>query len=227
MKIHRRNTLWFGKYDRCIRFYLPESFVLRKLNHNYIDQVIQRRREWAFKISGRNPQPGSWMHSWAKIEITDDQVQNLHEFCDFLLDDQRPRKMTISGDWIYLYTTDQTLVDDVRQLNYLDRDKISVHHAQQVGTPGTVRLREVRNRYRSYFRHTPLDTQKRQNLRDFLQAQEGVRLGPALADALDSDRTKRLFDYYFIDHDDSGIITMLNLVVPGAIRRTLPIVADK
>lgn len=206
---------------------MPESFVLRRLNHDYIDQVIRRRKEWAVKINGRNPQPGSWMHSWSKVDITEEQIRNLHQFCDFLLEDPRPRKLTITGDWVYLYTTDASLVRDIQLLPYLDPANISTHCVQQTGTPGTVSLREPRNRYRSYFRHTSLDSQKRQNLRDFLRAQQGVRIGPALADALDSDRTKRLFDYYFIDHDEPGVITMLNLILPGAIRRTLPIVADK
>lgn len=227
MKIHQRTSLWFGQYDWCIRFFMPESFVLRKLDHDYIDHVIQRRRDWAMKISGRTSQPGSWMHAWTKVDITDQQVADLHRLCDFLLADQRPRKMTITGDWIYLYTTDASLISDIRALDYLDDTRMAVHRAQQVGTPGTVRLRHARNSYRSYFRHIVLSEQQKTSLRQFLEAQENLRLSPALDEALSLAHTKRVFDYYFVDHNDSGVITMLNLIVPGIVRRTIPIVADK
>lgn len=226
MKTHRRNTFWFGKYDWCVRFHLPEAFVLRKLDHEYIDHVIKRRRDWAIRIANRSPQPGSWMHSWSKVEITDEQVENLHRFCDFLLGDNRARKMTITGDWIYLYTTDRALVNDILKLDYLDGPK-GVHQALQVGTPNTVRLREAHNQFRTYFRHVSIDSQQKTALLKFLQAQENLRIGPALLAALIDVKTKRLFDYYFVDHDESGVVTMLNLIVPGTVRRTVPIVADK
>lgn len=226
MKVSQRTNLWFNQFNWSVKLYLPEAFVLRNLDHARIDHIIERRREWA-RTMIRN-QPGSWMgHQWKKIRITDAQVRDLHSFCEFLLEDTRPRKMTVMGDWIYIYTTDASLITDIKSLNFIDQTLVSVHHMQRVGEPNTVRVKQSRHAYRSYCKDMPLDTAQRENLEKWLAAQSGIRMSPSLGTALSRATTKRIFSYYFIDHDEHGSLMMLDLIVPGLIRRTLPIVADK
>jgi len=38
---------------------------------------------------------------------------------------------------------------------------------------------------------------------------------------------RRIFGYYFIDHDDDGWLILLNLLQPGLVRKTVQIIADK
>lgn len=226
MKISRRTNLWFDQFDWSIKLYLPEAFVLRNLDHTRIDHIIERRREWARTIV--RSQPGSWFgNQWKKIRITDTQGQDLHSFCEFLLDDARPRKMTITGDWIYIYTTDISLITDIKSLGFIDQSLVSVRCVQQVGEPNTVRVKHPRHIYRSYCRDMPLGAAQRENLGKWLAAQSGIRMSPSLETALARTATKRIFSYYFIDHDEHGSLMMLDLIVPNLIRRTLPIVADK
>lgn len=226
MKTQRKTSLWFGKYNHSVKFLLPEAFVLRKLDHDNIDHIIHKRKEWGRKLSVTVPQPGSWLY-WQRLDITDNQISNLHKFCDFLINDNRPRKIKFFGDWVYLYTTDKSLIDDVCDLDYIDKKTIMLSQIEQVGTPGTVLLKNAKKTYRSYFYNRPIDSKQRESLERFLSNQEDLRMGPALMSALARGSTKKLFDYYFIDHNDFGMITMINLIVPGCIRKTMPIKADK
>ena len=169
--------------------------------------------------------PGSWVHAWAKADITDQQVANLHAMCDFLVNDARPRKLMISTDVVYIYTTDATLVRDVMALPYI---KDAVHRQVHIqGKPNTVRLKHPRHAWRSYFRQQLITAEQKNNLIKFLTAQPNVRLSPSMKWFLTSSHQTRVFDYFFVDHDDSSLLTMLALIMPGLVRRTLPIVTDK
>jgi len=220
--IKSRSQPWHGRYDHCVRFVIPEASVLRYLDAKRIDKIIAWRREWGRKVMTN---PGSWVHAWAKADITDQQVVDLHAMCDFLVNDARPRKLMISTDVVYLYTTDETLVRDVMSLPYVQN---AVHYQARIqGPPNTVLLKNPRHAWRSYFRQQLITAEQKHSLVKFLTAQSDVRLSPSMKWFLISGHQTRVFDYYFVDHDDSGFITMLSLIAPGIIRRTLPIVTDK
>lgn len=224
--IKSRTQLWFGKYDHCVRFSMPEASVLRYLSHKKIDRIIGLRREWGKRMMN-SAQPGSWLRAWAKVEITDQHVEDLHTMCDFLSADTRDRKMVISSDIVHLYTTDPGLVKDIMSMPYVV-DPVYTR-AVAVGTPNILRLKNPRYAFRSYFRQQLITPEQKDNLAAFLNAQEKVRLSPTLKWVLSQrfDKSQRVFEYYFIDHDDSGVITMLGLILPGAIRKTVPIQAYK
>ena len=220
--IESRSQPWHGRYDHCVRFIMPEASVLRYLDAKRIDKIIAWRREWGRKVMSN---PGSWVHAWAKADITDQQVANLHAMCDFLVNDARPRKLMISSDVVHLYTTDATLVQDVMALPYVQN---AVHRQVHVqGRPNTVLLKHPRHAWRSYFRQQLITAEQKHNLIKFLTVQANVRLSPSMKWFLTSSHQTRIFDYFFVDHDDSSLLTMLALIMPGLVRRTLPISADK
>ena len=221
-----RTHLWFGKYDHCVRFSMPEASVLRYLSHKKIERIIGLRREWGKRMM-TNAQPGSWLRAWAKVEITDQHVDDLHTMCDFLSADTRDRKMVISSDVVHIYTTDATLVQDIMAMPYV----VDPQHTRAVagGSPDVLQRKNVRHAFRSYFRQQIVTPEQKTSLATFLAAQDGVRLSPTLKWVLgqDTSKSQRFFEYYFVDHDDSGVITMLGLILPGAIRKTVPIQAYK
>jgi hypothetical protein len=184
------------------------------------------RREWGKRMLTQ-ANPGSWLRAWAKVDITDQDVTNLHTMCYFLNNDKRDRKLVISGDIVYLYTTDLSLVRDVRALPYV---KDPVHtQVVRVGDPNTVRMKNPRYAYRTYLRGRVLTPEQITSLSSFITAQEDIRPSPTLRWFLKNEhgRSTRTFEYYFIDHNDHGSITMLGLIVAGIIRKTVPIQADK
>ena len=201
---------------------MPEASVLRYLDHKRIDKAIRTRREWGERMMKTQ---GSWALSWRRVQILEHHVIDLHAMCDFLLEDSRDRKIMISGDVVHLYTCDASLVKDVISLSYVKN--ASHKQIQVVGQPNTIQLKKPRHAWRSYFRQRQMTVEHKDNLVKFLTVQENVRLSPSMKWFLTSDHQTRMYDYYFVDHDDSGLITMLSLIVPGIIRRTLPITADK
>jgi len=218
-----RSTLFYNRYRLCIRGHQPEFFCLRAMDHGRIDRVVSARRDWGRRMSSR--QPGSWY--WEAMEITEQDVMNLHRMCNFLQADTRERKVVISGSWFYIYTNDVSLITDISHLPWLDQAKMRVCEVHLQGQPGTVALKRARHQLRSYFRSILFDDQRRHNLTQLLAQQKHIRLSPSLAYWVQQARWHRTFDYHFIDHDDASIITLLALIEPRLIRRTLPIVAHK
>ena len=219
-----RTDLWFQRYDHCVRFTINEAGSLRGLNHNQIDKTVRMRREWGrVRYAKRNP--GSWQDQWVgPLIITDQDVDNLHQLCDFFQADQRDRKISISGDVMYVYTTDADLIRDICNLKIIK--DISVTQVVLHGTPGTVRLKNPKYQYRSYMRSIALKEPVADNIKNFLKVQEEIGLSPSLKHWL-TDRWKFILDYYFIDHNEHSTINMLRLIDPRLIRKTVPIVADK
>jgi hypothetical protein len=222
-KTQIRNRLFYDRWCYCFKAYQPEFFCLRRLDHAHIDHVISIRKDWGKRMASR--QPGSWY--WSSVSISDQDQDNLHAMCDWLLQDTRPRKLVISGSWFYIYTDRRDLVHDLANLPWLDASRMGLTQVQLAGDPGTITLQQPRYQLRSYFRSLFLEDKRRENLVQILRNQELIRLGPALQRWADHGRHSRTYDYYFIDHDDMGIITLLSLIEPRLIRRTLPIVADK
>ena len=222
-KAHRRTNLFFGQYRYCLRGYQPEFHCLRRLSHSSIDIIMRARREWGRQMHQR--QPGSW--HWAPLEITDLDVANLHAMCNFLLGDSRERKLVISGSWFYFYTNDRSFVIAVMGLPWLDQDRLQWSEVELYGHPNAVIRQQTQHGLRSYFRNLILDDRKRVTLVTILKQQEDIRLSPSLRQWVEHPRWSRTLDYHFIDHNDSSILTLLGLIEPHLIRRTLPIVAHK
>ena len=63
---------------------------------------------------------------------------------------------------------------------------------------------------------------EKEQINNFLQTQD-VRISPALQEWIDTP-FNRTQDYYFIDYNSELWLTMLGLIRPGLIRKTLAII---
>lgn len=217
-----RATPWHGQWNLCGRFHLAECHALRRLDHDWIDRVIQTRRAW-----GQRPMMnygGSWRTGWEPIRITNEDVRALHAMCDFLITDSTPRKIMIQDNHIHVYANDAAIYQ--RMLDHDLAQLIELSEVNLVGKPGTVHLRQSDHSLRSYFRGRKLDVAMAQSVKRWLSAQESVTLSPSLRYWCENDG-RYLFSYYFLDHDSASTTAMLQIIAPGTIRCTLPIVTDK
>ena len=226
IQIVQRPDLWFGCFNYCVKFHVNEAGSLREFDHKKIDRNIRARREWGRVRHPPNNYGGSWRDQWAEIVITDQDVVTLHQLCDFFTQDNRNRRITISGNTIYVYTNDLSLAQDIK--NNVGVSSFQIIQLQLVGTPGTIKLKQSDYQYRTYFKAIRLTTNSASSLRQFLLNQQDIRIGPGL-----KHWATRLFlatwtmDYFFIDHNNPTIISMLGLIVPGISRKTVPIITDK
>lgn len=230
IKIHRRPDLWHGKYDHCIRVWLHEAPCLRDItkDRERIRTQIQRRRDWGRRLVATmgGKQPGSWR--WDSLNVTDVDENNIMSMLDFLLAAKADYRKHILGDWMYFYSNDAAFIDSIEALPFLEHRKMQRSRIELSGTPGTVVLQESPYQYRSYFRgYMKLSDRQIDALQRYLAQQEDIRMSPALATWVQGSRTHYIGDYFFIDHNDMGTITMLSLMVQGIIRRTKPIETAK
>lgn len=218
VKINRkkRNTLFFGKYEFCTTVEMPEAFVLRRKDHAIMDRVLQNRRDWGAKMA---QQPGSWL--WSRIDITDDQIQNLHLVLDWILAQGDNIKITVSGDYLHVYTNNQALAESAAAVP--GTKSLRIHQVQLVGDPAAVNLRQTDYKNRTYLRWSAMTLTQKQNLRTMLQNQTDIRLSPGLDQWLQTNHNLHLYDHHFIDHNDSGMLTLLALALGRVIRKTVPI----
>jgi hypothetical protein len=228
-KFSTKDRLFYGRFEYAIGFYIPEASCLRELDHDRIDVNIERRRAWQEvaqqRIVSNSRTFGNIIMSRRTRDITDEIVENLHALADLLLTATVDYKLVVSVDQAWVYSNDLKLIRAVDQLDCLIRK--SYNRAVITRPKDTIQLKKPRHKYRSYLRSVKITEQQKNQLTAFLAAQnEWTRISPALTHWLLTP-FHRTQDYFFIDYDTANWATMLALVHPGLIRKTLEIIPYK
>ena len=215
-----KDRLFFDQYEYCLNFKLEELSALRELDHAHIDRELTHRSSWR----QRNPNfGGSWRGR--RGDITDQHRADCHALCDYLLAQQN-YKLVIYGDWGYVYSSDLSMLRNIEQLGYLR--PVNIKHAVVDIPRNSILIKSSEHEWRSYFRAGRITDQQRDSLHNFLSNQQDIRIGPGLTRFLTSTQKHHYInDNMFIDHNGQGIVMMLGLILPRAIRKTLKLVRDK
>lgn len=158
-------------------------------------------------------------------EITDDVEKHLHDLADILINSKVEFKLVVSTDYGWLYTNDTALIEQLKQLRILTSK--SYTEAIINRPKNTIKLKNPKHQFRSYFKPTKLTSLQKENLLNFLANQSStIRVSPALVEWINS-MHYRTQDYFFIDHAEESWLTMLALVHSGLIRKTQQIIPAK
>jgi hypothetical protein len=208
-------------------FELDEVSCLRTLDHNSIDFMMNRRREWRELAQHRwlNAKQNTARLNRVHKPITDQTVENLHTLAEVLLTTDKDFKLVVSANQAWVYTNTPELFDCLDQLPILQSKTYS---QAVVNRPtNTIKLKNSVYSFRSYFKFSKLTASQKDMLVDFLiNQQTQVRLSPSLKIWMDYP-FNRVQDYFFIDYKTASWITMLALVHPGLIRKTMQIIPAK
>jgi hypothetical protein len=208
-KTVERNQLFFGQYQYCISFFLKNVSVLRDLDPIKILRSIQYRNQWAPSVISK--------------KITEEEQHELIQVCDYLLARSHPFKRIVNSHSMYLYTNNPA---DFKDLN--DVGGLVVCNCTQVNVslqPDAVTLRNPRHSYRTFFRERWLKDHELRNLREYFQSRaDQFRLSPGFQ-MLVNGRRMWLTGKYFVDHNEPKADFLINMAVPGVVKKTLPIVA--
>jgi hypothetical protein len=208
-----KDRLYYDQFEYGIRFNLEEVSCLRTLDHAHIDRMIERRMPSTLLISGSNT-------------ISYETIDRLHALADVLLNTSAKFKLVVSMmSTGYFYTNEPTLIAQLAKLPGISNIE---YNQAVIGRPrNTVILKNPQYRLRSYFKMNLLTTEQKNHLSNFLANQPTVRTSPALKEWLFI--KKRLYTqcHFFIDHNDTSWLTMLSLVQPGLIKKTLQILPTK
>lgn len=224
----QKDQLFYDRFEYCMGFYLDEASCLRQLDHVSIDDTMERRKQWREIaqqrwINGRQNHGMILRRRWRAI--TDKTVKDLHSVAEVLLKTAAEFKLVVTVDQGHVYTNDLTLIDQMSDLSEL---AYKTYTRAQINRPkNTIRLRNPRHKFRTYFRVLKLSEQQKDHLMDFLyNQQEHVRVSSALQRWIDQP-FNRTQDYFFVDHDTESWLTMLNLVHSGLVRKTMHIIPAK
>jgi len=220
--------LFYDRFTYCLGFHLDEISCLRVLDHAGIDDMIERRKQWREIaqqrwVAGRQKHGIIMSRRWK--DITEKTVADLHSLAQALLTTSVDFKLVVSVNQGYVYTNDTALIDQLDGMSELTYKTYT--QAQIVRPKNTIQLRNPRHQFRTYFAMHKLTPEQRHNLEEFLITQSAhVRLSPALARWIDQP-FNRTQDYFFVDHDAQSWCTLLSLVQPGIIRKTMHIIPAK
>lgn len=214
------DRLFYDHWQYCIRFRLNEISALREsLDSESIDEVLTSRQLWRERVRSRWPQNNFVRGHDA---ITTEIRENLYAFAEFLQQTSDPYKMVISVNQCWIYSNNTMLLERIGRLPFVRNIKFT--ESVVVRARNTVALKNPQNCYRSYFRSIKLTAEEKDRIQSFLHSQPDIRISPALTEWINTP-FNRTQDYFFVDYDTPTWLTMLSLVRPGLIRRTVQIVA--
>jgi hypothetical protein len=201
---------------------ISEASCLRYLEPGRFEAAIRNAKHWA--------ENAKWTdRAWSITKET-----ALRETREVLLAETTPFKTVISFMTVSVYTNHRGLAD---RLVALGNDGVRVRLARQavISRPANVvQLRESKYAYRTYLRERKYSKDQREMLANFLNSrQDTLRVSPALSDWANSKflgyvrNLSYSRSYYFVDHDHPNEGTMLSLVMPGIVRKTMPIETTK
>ena len=205
-----RSTLYFHVWQYVILFHLPAASFLRELKHKKISQTITYRNEWISRRGGAK-----------HISPTEQQI--LHDACDYLLTRTHPFKKVVCGNGIWLYTNNPEDFEDIAIIP--TGEILYINQAEVTLTPDAVTLKHPRHAFRTYFRERWLTNDELEILRRYFDTRREIfRLGPGFAKLVEG-RRMWIASNFFVDHNEPRADFLINMAVPGVVRKTLPIIA--
>lgn len=207
-----RDRLYFDRWQYSIAVVQSRISDIRGLDLEATKKLIEYKSQSKFH-QGR---------------YTRDVVTHIYAALNFFAAETEPFKLTLSGNWAYIYTNDASLID--RLTSACPAAKVRFVKQAEVSQPrDAVMLSHSRYAYRTYLRSMWVDDQQIINLDSFFTAQNTDNVSPckSLQRFVKSNLTYKshwLADHYFIDHNDPGYPLMLSLILPRVVRKTLPIV---
>ena len=219
------DQLYYGLYQYSASFQLQECWVFRyTLEHEAIDKRLTEQQEWREKMRQRWP---AYQRNHSPSAIDDATRANIHSMADFLTGITTPYKIIIEHKTMRIYTNDLNVVQAIEHIPFVQRrryGKVIVNRPKD-----TIKLKNPQHKYRSYFREIRVTLEERDAIGRFLFSQPGIRIGQGLKEWLNGAPnayiTKYTREYFFVDYDHAGWLTMLALVRPGLIRKTVDIIA--
>ena len=208
------------------------------IDFKYVSRDSLYYDQYKYAMDFRLEEVGRWrrLFKYSNTKDVKDFVERMPEYADLgevamlLRADKDAHKSIIYGSWVYVYTNDLTLVKDLAALSYVTRtakyNQCVVDRAK-----GVVVLEKTQHQYRTYLRGKYFDDVERDRfIQFFANRPDYFRITPSLQSRLIGDRGRvfnfRHFytnDWNFIDHHDINDALMLNLVLPGIVRKTVPI----
>lgn len=227
--IVKSNQLYYDQFEYRIVFYLQELACLRNLKNDpekdriMISWNLDQRKKFKEHVRQVN-WGGNWHNRASGLPIGPEVETNLLSFYDFYMSDLDAKKLVIqSGGYGYLYTNNKKYIEELSRLTFIK--KVHGYQISVVFPKGTIILKNPKHPYRLYLKYKKITKQQKSHLVNFLKNHEGqIRLGPAFKEWVKKDDYCYLFGNFFIEYNHESFVSLLSLVSPTAVRKTVTLV---
>lgn len=156
---------------------------------------------------------------------------NLEGIRALLAAETQPKKLVFFNNFVTVYTNDSSLAHRLWACSWIEN--LDVKQAILDLPPDTILLRNPKYQYRTYFRGRALSKTQKSRLAAWIETQgREVSASKSLRSFLElDDSANRVYwwrndtaeSYYYIEHNSLQYETMLSMIAPGMVRKTLPI----
>ena len=237
------DKLYYGKYKYALSLKLGGIFFLHLKSHEIIDTKSKNSTKFQ-----KSNSPISEIEQSVIEAFTIENYDSLHRVLD-VIQQFHDERIVIKG-WsdADFYFNDLSLIENIKNI-----DNVEIYNFRERivdRPPNTIKLKKSSYKFRSYFSNkTRIYSDSEKNIKEFLLAQptEVLKPSPTMNRWLHLDSPENLFKrryplirgirYYpqplsinermFIDYNDTSILSVLNLMQSGIIRKTLDIIVDK
>lgn len=218
IKLEERGSLYWNQYQYSVMFYQKEIGCARSFDSRVMAQSISRRRLWN---NASNPARGD--------RFSDEVIADLGNTLDLLKSIKDTTKITFCSDWCYVYTNDFDVVDRIIKQTpnsnyYTAKQAVITHDAD------TIVVAEPQFKFRTYFKERDVGQDRVEMLHNWVSNQ-GEQIQPSkvmkrwLNGSYSRWNSHRCQRHFYIEHNDRKYETMMSLLVPGLIRKTVSVVA--
>lgn len=223
---HKENTdrLYYDQYRYSLKLRMKDFSCLREIRNtdttlDQVSEVVARRYEQLANYSR------FFNSSYNRSVLMPKQgdLENLQEMLRILWPVKDQIKPVFSGNWGYVYSNDRQLLQSIANQNYVHAYYIK---EAVVNKPkDTIVLRSSAYQFRSFLKERQWTNDDKARIVSYLENQPNIKISRGLTHWLKYDTrwpwTRR---YHYFDHNDEKIGLMLQLICPGIIRTTMPII---
>jgi hypothetical protein len=218
------DRLFYDQYRYGLKLRMKDFSCLREIRKSdatseQVAAVVSRRFEQRCNYSrffNRRDLP-------TELSSRQYDLDNILEMLQYLWPVRDQIKTTFSGDWGYIYSNNKKLLQSISDQHYVCGYYIK---EAVINRPkDTIRLQSSPYQYRSFLKEqlwTPAD---KACILAYLENQPDIKISRGLTHWLKYDTrwfwTRR---YHYFDHNDVKIELMLQLICPGIVRTTMPII---
>ena len=225
IKTENRDRLYYDKFQYSFHFRQTEVFALRGLPEPAaMMKFINRRKEWMTSLVNYKHKQNEY--------FTVESIEHLLATRELLSNHPQEFKLTCSGDWAFIYTNDLNLADRLSRLPYVSFSRY-IKQAVVNREKDIIVIANPQYRYRTFLRERKMKSAVKQQLLNWLQSQNyqnqvHARPSKSLLEWLKNQQSSWRSDWcmrhYYIEHDDLQYETMISMVAPGYVRKTMAVV---
>jgi hypothetical protein len=237
------DRLFYDRYQYSLRFHLAEFHCIRPWHDHDGDDVgelLEKIEQYRLQHHLRYNREIQYNNNWTRpshykaFEKTNREFQqqlerDLYPVVRLLWPYRADIKIVATTHWGYVYSDHLELLKLVAGTWPVQLPRLIKAVVDR--PPNTVGLRNKQHNYRTYFRDLRVTESQRDQIQQYLAQQQDVRLCPSLKSW---SRVDQVYAWvknvawsrstFFFDHQGAGDALMLEMLVPGIVRKTLEIV---